>query len=126
MSFSLSAPGGFKQTLSRLQTLTNYNYRREFEKAGRRGVAALSDNTPVETGNTASSWDYTIESSKGRTTISWINTNTNQGANIAILLQYGHGTGTGGWVEGVDYVNPAMRPVFDQILLDLAKAVSRG
>jgi hypothetical protein len=79
------------------------------------GVTALSAATPVDTSKTANSWSYKITLEKKTTTITWINKNVNDGANIAILLQYGHATGTGGYVSGYDYINPAIRPVFDQI-----------
>lgn len=85
-------------------------------KYGRAGVAALASATPVESGATAGAWSYKIENSSGSATISFHNTNRNKGVPIAIILQYGHGTGTGGWVEGRDYINPAIQPVFDQIV----------
>lgn len=85
------------------------------EKFGQIGVAALSSATPVESGVTASSWHYEIERGNGTATISFLNSNVNKGVNIAIILQYGHGTGTGGWVQGRDYINPAIQPVFDQL-----------
>lgn len=85
------------------------------DKYGQMGVDALAAATPVETGKTAASWSYEIEHSSDRTTISWLNTNVNKNVNIAVILQYGHGTGTGGYVQGRDYINPAMRPIFDSI-----------
>lgn len=91
------------------------------EKYGEKGVAALSSATPVETGLTATSWYYRIERSGSRVAIYFLNSNVNKGVNIAIILQYGHGTGTGGWVEGRDYINPAIQPIFD----DLAEAAWR-
>lgn len=85
------------------------------DKYGREGVAALESATPVESGKTAHSWHYEIEHGSSSATISFSNSNINKGINIAIILQYGHGTGTGGWVEGRDYINPAIQPVFDRI-----------
>lgn len=85
------------------------------DKYGREGVAALSSATPVESGKTADSWFYEIERKKGSATIVFKNSNVNNGVLIAIILQYGHGTGTGGWVEGRDYINPAIQPIFDKI-----------
>lgn len=85
------------------------------DKYGRAGVAALSSATPVETGVTASSWYYEISHTNGSATISFYNSHVNKGVPIAIILQYGHGTGTGGWVQGRDYINPAIQPVFDEI-----------
>lgn len=79
------------------------------------GVAALSAYTPLRTGETASSWGYEIERSAGESRIIFTNSHVNKGVNIAIILQYGHGTGTGGYVEGRDYINPAIQPIFDGI-----------
>ena len=84
-------------------------------KYGKEGVAALSSATPKDTGETAASWYYTIERKKGSASIVFNNSNVNDGVPIAIILQLGHGTGTGGWVEGRDYINPAIQPVFDKI-----------
>ena len=85
------------------------------DKYGAQGVAALSSATPVDTGLTANSWSYKIERGNGLVSIVFNNSNIQNGVPIAIILQYGHGTGTGGWVEGRDYINPAIQPVFDQI-----------
>ena len=85
------------------------------DKYGREGVAALASATPVDTGKTASSWNYKIEYSDGSVSITFNNTNINKGVPIAIILQYGHGTRNGGWVEGRDYINPAIQPIFDRI-----------
>ena len=85
------------------------------DKYGAQGVAALSSATPVDTGLAANSWSYKIERGNGSVSIVFNNSNIQNGIHIAIILQYGHGTGTGGWVEGRDYINPAIQPVFDQI-----------
>ena len=85
----------------------------DLDRYGREGVAALESATPIDSGKTASSWYYEIENKNGSATISFHNSNINQGVPIAIILQYGHGTGTGGWVQGRDYINPAIRPIFD-------------
>lgn len=98
----------------------------EFDKYGRIGVQALADNTPRLTGKTAESWEYHIERKGGAFSIVWTNSNINDGVQIAVILQYGHGTGTGGYVEGVDYIRPAIRPVFDKIADDLWKEVTNG
>lgn len=87
----------------------------ELDKYGRKGVEALSNATPTRSGVTASSWSYDIENQNGRVVISFMNSNVNKGVNIAIILQYGHGTRNGGWVQGRDYINPAIRPVFDEM-----------
>lgn len=94
------------------------------DKYGREGVAALASATPTETGKTASSWYYEIEHTKQYSVIRFNNSNINDGVPIAIILQYGHGTGTGGWVEGRDYINPAVRPIFDQIKSDVWREVT--
>lgn len=92
-------------------------------KYGREGVAALSSATPVESGRTASSWYYEIKHEPDADIIEFHNSNINDGVPIAIILQYGHGTGTGGYVEGRDYINPAIQPVFDRIVEDVWKEV---
>lgn len=91
---------------SRLKILHEY---------GRRGVAALKSATPVDSGKTAESWYYEIVSANGKSSLEFKNSNVNQGVMIAIILQYGHGTGTGGWVQGRDYINPAIQPIFDEL-----------
>lgn len=98
----------------------------DLDKYGRAGVAALASATPVDTGETAASWSYVIEHEKGSAKISFCNSNIQNGVPIAIILQYGHGTGTGGWVEGRDYINPAIRPVFDSIVNDAWKEVTKS
>lgn len=86
-----------------------------FDKYGRRGVEILRDFTPKDTGKTADSWYYKIENTKDGTTISWYNSHENKGVNIAVILQYGHGTRQGGYVQGIDYINPAIQPLFEQM-----------
>ena len=97
----------------------------ELDKYGREGVAALSSATPVDTGKTASSWYYSIDHQNGAASINFYNSNVNDGVPIAIILQYGHGTKNGGWVEGIDYINPAMRPIFNKIANDAWKEVTK-
>lgn len=87
----------------------------DFDKYGQEGVDALSAATPVDTGKTAASWKYEIINENGVIRIIWKNTNIQNGIPIAVILQYGHGTRNGGWVQGRDYINPALRPVFDKI-----------
>jgi hypothetical protein len=87
----------------------------DLDRFGREGVAALASATPVDTGLTANSWYYKIENTKGSATISFHNSNIQNGIPIAIILQYGHGTRNGGWVQGRDYINPAIQPIFDKI-----------
>lgn len=87
----------------------------DLDKYGREGVAALASATPVDSGLTATSWYYRITNKDGVARISFHNSNVQNGVPIAVILQYGHATGTGGWVEGRDYINPAVRPIFDRI-----------
>ena len=98
----------------------------DLDKYGREGVAALASATPVDTGKTASSWNYKIEYSDGSVSITFNNTNINKGVSIAIILQYGHGTRNGGWVEGRDYINPAIQPIFDRITESAWREVTKA
>lgn len=98
-----------------LKSLKDKDFLKNLDKYGRKGVEALSLATPVDTGKTAQSWNYEIRYFKGGASIVWTNSNVNKGENIAILLQYGHGTRNGGYVQGRDYINPALRPIFDEI-----------
>ena len=98
----------------------------DLDKYGRAGVAALSSATPIDSGLTADSWYYDIKNQNGVATISFYNSNINEGVPIAIILQYGHATGTGGWVEGRDYINPAVRPIFDEIVEQARKEVRQA
>ena len=96
----------------------------DLDKYGREGVAALASATPVDSGKTASSWYYEIENKNGSAKISFFNSNVNKGVPIAIILQYGHGTRNGGWVQGRDYINPAIQPIFDRITNEAWKEVT--
>lgn len=96
-----------------------------FDRYGRMGVAALAAATPVDTGKTAASWKYDISEKDGVVSISFDNTNNQNGVPIVILLQYGHATRNGGWVEGRDFINPAIRPIFDQIAREAWEEVSK-
>lgn len=95
------------------------------DKYGRAGVAALSSATPIESGLAANSWYYEIERSRGSARIIFCNSDIEDGFPVAIMIQYGHGTGTGGWVEGRDYINPAIQPIFDKIANDAWREVTR-
>ena len=97
----------------------------DLDKYGREGVAALASATPVDSGQTANSWYYEIENRNCSATISFHNSNIQNGVPIAIILQYGHGTGTGGWVQGRDYINPAIQPIFDKIVKEAWKEVTK-
>lgn len=108
-----------------LKKLSKSDLSSVLDKYGRIGADALAQNTPKDTGRTASSWSYEINNTKGGQSIEWFNSHVNDGVNIAVIIQYGHGTGTGGYVRGVDYINPAMAPVFEQIKNDILKEVTR-
>lgn len=95
------------------------------DRYGRAGVAALASATPTDSGTTAASWYYEIEQSNGSYTLRFLNSNVNKYVNIAIILQYGHGTGTGGWVEGRDYINPAIQPIFDELAKEAWEEVAK-
>lgn len=94
------------------------------DKYGRKGVDILSAATPVDTGKTAASWDYIIERKNGDVSLIWTNSNVNKGVNIALILQYGHGNGNGAYVQGIDYINPALAPVFDDIAENVWKEIT--
>ncbi len=94
------------------------------DKYGRAGVEALSSATPTRTGVTAASWSYKINRKNGGVSLDFYNSNVNKGVPIAIIIQYGHGTGTGGWVEGIDYINPAIQPLFKKLADDAWKEVT--
>jgi len=107
--------GNFKNTEKFFDRIMHRSYKDILASYGERGVKALAAATPKDTGKTADSWTYSIEEGKGTVSIVWSNTNVNKGLNIAVLLQYGHGTRNGGYVQGRDYINPALQPLFDEI-----------
>ena len=111
----ITTKGDFNNTFRFLNKMSKFQINKILEKYGRMGVNALASATPVDSGKTAESWGYEISVGKEGATIYWTNTNQNKGVYIAVILQYGHGTGTGGYVQGIDYINPAIRPVFDKI-----------
>lgn len=118
--------GGLPKTGAFLNFLLNWDFKRNLAKYGQLGVDALASATPKDTGKTASSWSYEITKEQGKYTIYWKNSNINDGVPIAVILQYGHGTGSGGYVRGMDYINPALRPIFDKIAEDAWKEVRRA
>ena len=118
--------GDFSRTTRYLERAKKGARINSLEKYGREGVAALASATPVETGTTAKSWHYEIERTKDGASISFYNSNIQNGVPIAIILQYGHGTGTGGWVQGRDYINPAIQPVFDKLANDAWREVTKS
>lgn len=107
--------GDFKKTRKFLKRCSNLQLDDILNRYGQEGVEALARATPKDTGKTAASWSYAVHKSDGRITITWSNSNIVDGVPIAVILQYGHGTRNGGYVEGVDYINPAMRPIFERI-----------
>lgn len=107
--------GNFKKTRKFLKRCSNLQLDDLLDQYGKEGVEALARATPKDTGKTAASWNYAVHKSDGRITITWSNSNIVNGVPIAVILQYGHGTRNGGYVEGVDYINPAMRPIFERI-----------
>lgn len=125
MKITFQQKGNFSKATRYMERIKEIFHFGLLDKYGKDGVAALSSATPVDSGNTANSWYYEIENKKGQVRINFLNSNINQGVPIAIILQYGHGTGTGGWVQGRDYINPAIQPVFDRILQDIWKEVIR-
>ena len=123
MRYEWTHTGDWSKTQKFLNRIIGKKYLNILSEYGQKGVAALSAATPADTGKTATSWNYEIVQSTGQTEIHWINSNVNKGVNIAIILQYGHGTGTGGYVQGRDYINPALRPVFDEMADSIWKEV---
>lgn len=117
--------GDFSKTIRYLGNVKKAVRLSDLDRFGREGVAALASATPIDSGLTASSWYYEIKHKNGVVTISFCNSNIQNGVPIAIILQYGHGTGTGGWVEGRDYINPAIQPIFDKIANDAWREVTR-
>lgn len=107
--------GNFKKTRKFLKRCSNLQLDDLLDQYGKEGVEALARATPKDTGKTAASWSYAVHKSDGRITITWSNSNIVDGMPIAVILQYGHGTRNGGYVEGMDYINPAMRPIFERI-----------
>lgn len=117
--------GDFSKLITYLGKTKNAVRLENLDRYGRAGVAALSSETPIDSGTTASSWFYKIEHRDGSVIISYHNSNIQEGVPIAIILQYGHGTGTGGWVQGRDYINPAIQPIFDSIANDAWREVTK-
>lgn len=122
---TLTSKGSFKKTRSFLKKLNEFDYMRILSKYGVEGVLALREATPKDTGETADSWGFRITEKNGNYTLSWTNSHIENGVPIAVILQYGHGTGTGGYVQGRDYINPAIRPIFDRIAEEAWKEVTR-
>lgn len=125
-TISYSYSGDFKGTKNFLTSLRNRNFIKKLDKYGQMGVEALREATPRDTGKTADSWYYEIEDDGNSVTISWLNSNTNRSIPIALLIQYGHATRDGGWISGKDYINPALKPIFDAIAKSAWEEVTKS
>lgn len=117
--------GDFSKTIRYMERAKKAVSLADLEKYGQRGVAALASATPVDSGVTANSWYYEIERKNGSIAINFNNSNIQNGVPIAIIIQYGHGTGTGGWVEGRDYINPSIQPLFDAMTKEIWEEVTK-
>ncbi len=117
--------GDFKKTEGWLGKLKELRFMKQLNQFGQLGVEALSSATPVDSGLTASSWTYEIQNGADEIIIEWHNTNINRGVNIAVILQTGHGTRNGGYVQGRDYINPAIQPIFDKLAKDAWEEVTK-
>ena len=113
--FTFKQKGDFSKTEKFLKKSLGRNYKSVLEKYARQGVSALSAATPKDTGKTASLWGYEIIQNNDYLSIVWTNKNVNRGVNIALIIQYGHGTRNGGYVSGINYINPALQPIFDSM-----------
>ena len=122
---SFTQKGDFSKTMRYLERAKEVARLGILNKYGREGVSALAAATPVDSGETAKSWSYKIERTKNSAAIVFYNSHVHNGVPIAIILQYGHGTRNGGWVEGRDYINPAIQPIFDRILAELWREVTK-
>ena len=120
---SVTQKGDFRKTDRFLHRIIERHYMRLLHRYGERGVRALAESTPKDSGKTAKSWTYEIVETEGRLSIFWRNSNVNDGVNIALILQYGHATRNGGWVEGIDYINPAIQPIFREMADEAWKEV---
>lgn len=121
---SVSTSGSYDNTKKYLQKSARGDFYSGLDKYAQAGVNALAAASPRESGLSANSWAYKIERNRANCTITWYNTDVEEGFPVAIMLQYGYATGTGGYVQGRDYINPAMRPIFDQIEAEVRRAVT--
>lgn len=125
MKIQLTQKGDYNKVEKFFNKLIGKDYLNVISKYGQLGVAALSAATPIDSGATATSWGYEIIRDSESVSLVFTNSNENKGVNIAIILQYGHGTGTGGYVQGRDYINPAIKPIFDKLSEELWKEVEK-
>ena len=125
MKISIKTKGSFKNVEKFFKRMESMDLAKKLNQYGLVGAAALAANTPMDSGKTASSWNFEIHNNQGNIEIVWTNSNFNKGVNIAILIQYGHGTRNGGYVQGRDFINPAIQPVFDAIAKDIWNEVTK-
>lgn len=123
---TIKQKGDFKKTERFLTRAERINLRDILNRYGELGVEALRIATPTDTGKTANSWSYEVVLNDGSSSIFWSNSNVNKGVNIAVILQHGHGTRNGGYVKGIDYINPALQPIFDEIAETAWKEVTES
>ena len=123
---SFRQKGDFSKLSRFMERMKNAVYLGDLDKYGREGVAALASATPVDSGVTANSWEYRVVRKNGSVSLEFLNKNIENGVLVAILVQYGHATGTTGWVEGRDYINPAIQPVFDRIAKNMGREVTKS
>ena len=121
---SFDSHGDFGKTDNFFKKMMGQDFMSVLDHYGKQGVSALASATPRESGETANSWSYEVVKENGRYAVYWRNSHVNEGVVIAVILQYGHGTKNGGYVQGRDYINPAIRPVFDKISQEAWKAVT--
>jgi hypothetical protein len=121
---TINHKGSFKVTERFMKNAIKFNPRSVLDRYGKQGVVALSSATPEDTGLTSQSWDYAIKTTKRGYSLTWTNSNTVSGIPVVILLQYGHGTRGGAYVQGRDFINPALRPILDKLSQDISKEVS--
>lgn len=124
--FTLDSSGSYDNIEQFLKKLSEMDalISADFDRYGKEGVDALSKATPKDTGKAAGSWGYRVIKEKTAVTIEWYNTDVENGFNVAVSIQYGHGTNGGGYIQGIDYINPAMRPIFERISQDIGKKVN--
>lgn len=123
---TIECKGDYSKTNSFLEKALEIGKFGKLDQLGRKGVDALRKSTPIDSGKTSNDWSYEIVRSNGKTEINFLNSNNEKGVNIAIILQYGHGTRNGGWVEGRDYINTAMQPLFDDMVDTAWKEVTNS
>lgn len=124
MSISYSVSGSFKNIEEFLKHGSKVDVMAIMASHGEEGVKALSDATPIESGRAASSWGYKVTKKGAIYSIVWTNSDVEDGFPVVVMIQYGHGTGTGGWIEGIDFINPAIKPVVEKIADEILKAVT--